>query len=104
MANRNSFRKLNDLLQSTITADLERMSPRQHRSAAPKQEPTPEEKKRAEEFRRRTEHPEPAKVTAAPAKTSKDVSELRKAVVMAEVLKEPVAYRRHRKRRSVRMV
>ncbi len=94
---------LNSLLQSTIAADLERMAPKQRRTAV-KQEPTPEEKKRAEEFKRRTEHPEPAKITVAPAKTAKDVSELRKAVVMAEVLKEPVAYRRHRKRRSVRMV
>ncbi|MCR5448149.1 MAG: hypothetical protein K6F23_02030 [Solobacterium sp.] len=103
MANRNSLKMLNDLLQSTITADLERMTPKRNRPAV-KQEPTLEEKKRAEEFKRRTEHPEPVKVTVAPSKTAKDVSELRKAVVMAEVLKEPVAYRRHRKRRSVRMV
>lgn len=103
MANRNSLSQLNRLLQNAITADLDRMSTKQRRPA-PKQEPTPEEKKRAEEFRRRTEHPEPAKVTVAPAKKARNVNELRKAVVMAEVLKEPVAYRRHRRKRSVRMV
>ena len=98
---------LNDLLQATITADLERMTPKkQLRSwtAPVKQEESLEEQKRTEEFRRRTAHPEPVKTDAIPAKADKDVSELRKAVVMAEVLKEPVAYRRHRKRRSGRMI
>jgi hypothetical protein len=98
---------LNELLQATISADLERMTPKKQlrsRTAPMKQEESLEDQKRAEEFRRRTAHPEPVKTDIISAKADKDVSELRKAVVMAEVLKEPVAYRRHRKRRSVRMI